>query len=97
MVIKALSAMYFQLNKMLAAAALNLGYGLKQWEWPDSKPLSELEKMCPVLPESDWWEMQMGQMMVPQPHEWVNLERYQKILTSEGGPRSDLHEVSEEP
>lgn len=68
--------MYGQLNRMPAAACLEMGYPLHQWEWRDSRPPRELAKVCQMVEVTQWYQWQLGAvMMAPaEPyHPWWGL------------------------
>jgi hypothetical protein len=96
-VTKALSLMYLQLNRMLAAACVAMGYPLTQWEWKDSEPLSEMEAAYPWVASTDWYQRQLSMiLMAPQEpnHPWWDLERFREAFTSPEPSPSDALRAS---
>lgn len=76
--LRALTLFYQQLNRMVAAACVEMGYPLRQWEWEDSKPLEAVAQAYPELglEATEWYQRHLGMvaMMPAEPdHPWLSL------------------------
>ena len=73
-----LTAMYGQLNRMLAKACEAMGYPLQQEKWADSQPLTEVAKAYPVVEGTDWFQMHLAAvtMAPPERHPWLDLTAF---------------------
>jgi len=89
---RARTAFCGQLNRMVAAACLEMGYPLKQWEWADSKPLMAVAEAYPhlTLEGTEWYQGHLGMMLMApaELHPWWDLPIHkQVILTAEAESR----------
>ncbi len=71
-VVKGLNVVYGQACRMVAAAAKAMGYGPMQ-TWPDTRPISMVAELHPVIWGTDWHQWMMAQAVMPKPHPWYTL------------------------
>jgi hypothetical protein len=62
--IRNLTAMYGELNSLLAVACLALQYPTKQWEWSDSRPLEEVAAVYPMVQNTDWYRRHLSMILM---------------------------------
>ncbi len=77
-ILRGLTLFYRQLNALTAAACKEIGYSLRQWEWDDSRPLTEISNAFPYLEleTTNWFQWQLGMVMMPPQdpnHIWLTL------------------------
>lgn len=77
--VRALTAMYGLLNRLLAVTCVDMKYSLRQWEWPDNEPLTMLVKAMPELVSetSQWYQRNLSLVMMSPleaNHPWWSLE-----------------------
>ncbi len=82
--IRMLTVFYLELNRMLTAACLEMGYPLLQWEWEESDPLTVMSLLFPGIETLEWYQTHLSVMVMPptEPHHlWWNLPAHkEKVL-----------------
>ncbi len=89
--VRALTVMYGQLNRLLATACLEMGYPLRQEQWKDSQPLTAVAETFPMVETTEWFQLQLASVvMAPaEPHPWTDLVAFEgEISTSATSPQS---------
>jgi hypothetical protein len=64
-IVSSLTKMYGALNSMLRVKVKELQYPPQPWEWPDQRPLDLLTQDLPDLKATQWFEMQLMEMIWP--------------------------------
>ena len=72
--IRPLTRMYWSLNAELRSICESKGYSLKQWEWIDGDPLEALADLYSGLACTDWYQRQLGTILLPTNHPWPTLD-----------------------
>lgn len=67
------SRMCWNLNFQLGIITEAIDYPVNQWDWKDSRPLEILSRFFPGIQETDWYQRQMGMMMIPKKNHLYNI------------------------
>lgn len=90
--IRELTRLYSILNAQLGLICQEIKFPLHQSEWDSQKPLEVMRKFWPHIPATNWYQYQMGQMLVEQDHPWMSL-----TTTYVYGTPSDLPDIAATP
>ena len=71
--LRTLTRQYVELNLILGMICEQIAYQPNQTMWEDSTPLRLMAKLFPGLETLDWYQRQLGMMMVPINHFWYKV------------------------
>ncbi|MBN1845338.1 MAG: hypothetical protein JW810_06610 [Sedimentisphaerales bacterium] len=92
MVAPSLLQMYQVLNHRLGVACKLLGYPPNQMQWPDSEPLSLVAKALPGIAATEWYQYQLGAMLMGCNHSWVEINTWPLVTHVVKSQKSDASE-----
>lgn len=72
LVVQSLDLVYPLACRMVKAAADAMGYGPMD-QWPDTRPITAVCDLHPILWGTDWQQRMLGQVMCPVQHPWYSL------------------------
>lgn len=70
LVIRALTVIYTQALKMVAAAAKAMGYPPYIDQWPETDPIEAVVELHPVIMGTMWHQKMLMQVIMPVDHIW---------------------------